>query len=45
MASDLLHSLEIVSELGIKLVGNKLGPVSVSDISLSVKEPLGDVVL
>ena len=45
VASDLLHSFQILSELGVQLIGNKLGPVSVSDISLSVQEPLGDVVI
>ena len=45
VASDLLHSLEIVSELGVQTVGDKLTPVAVSDVSLSVKEPLGNVVV
>ena len=45
VASDLLHSLEIVSELGVQTVGDKLTPVAVSDVSLSVQEPLGDVVI
>ena len=45
VASDLLHSFQILSELGVQLIGNKLRPVSVSDISLSVQEPLGDVVV
>ena len=45
VASDLLHSLEIVSELGVQTVGDKLTPVAVSDVSLSVQEPLGDVVV
>jgi hypothetical protein len=45
VASDLLHSLKIVSELCIQLVGDELRPVAVSDISLSVQEPLGDVVV
>ena len=45
VASDLLHSLEIVSELGVQTVGDELSPVAVSDVSLSVEEPLGDVVV
>ena len=45
VASDLLHSFQIFSELGVQLIGNELSPVSVSDISLSVQEPLGNVVV
>lgn len=45
VASDLLHSFQIFSELGIKTVGNKLSPVSISHVSLSVEEPFGDVVV
>lgn len=44
VTSDLLHSLEILSELGIQTIGNQLRPVAVSDVSLSVQEPLGDVI-
>lgn len=43
--SHLLHSLEIFSESGGSIVGNKLGVGSVLDASLSVKEPLGDSVV
>jgi len=45
VASDLFHSFQIFSQLGIQLVGNQLSPVAVSDISLSVQEPLGNVVV
>lgn len=45
VASDLLHSFQIISELGIETVGDELSPVSVSDVSLSVQEELGDVVV
>ena len=45
VALDLFHSFQIVSELGIELVGDELSPVALSDISLSVQEPLGDVVV
>ena len=42
---NLLHSFQIFSEFGIQGVGNELGVPSVSDISLSVQEPLGNVVV
>jgi hypothetical protein len=45
VALNLFHSFQILSELGIELVGDELGPVAFSDISLSVQEPLGDVVV
>ena len=45
VSSDLLQSLEILSELGVEGIGDELGPCSVSDISLSVEEPFGDVVI
>ena len=45
VSSDLLQSLEILSELGVEGIGDKLGPGSVSDVSLSVEEPFGDVVI
>ena len=45
VGSNLLQSFEILSELGIESVGDELGPGSVSDISLSVQEPFGDVVI
>ena len=45
MALDLLHSFQVLSELSVQSVGNKLVPVSLSDISLSVHEPLGNVVV
>ena len=41
----LSHSLEILSEAGIKVVGDELGVSSVSGVLLSVQEPLWDVVL
>ena len=43
--SNLLHSFKIVSKLGIKIVGDHLSVVSVSGVSLSVQEPLGNVVI
>jgi len=43
--SHLLHSLEIFSESGGSIVGNKLRVSSILDASLSVEEPLGDSVV
>lgn len=45
VGSDLLESLNIVSELDIKLVDKELRVLAVSEVSLSVKEPAGDLVL
>lgn len=45
VASDLLHSFQIFSELGVDSVGEELGPVAVADVSLSVQEPLRNVVV
>lgn len=45
VSSDLLQSFQIFSELGVDTVGDELRPVAFADISLSVKEPLGDVVV
>lgn len=45
VGSDLLQSFQIFSELGVDTVGDELGPVSITDVSLSVQEPLGNVVV
>ena len=45
VGSNLLQSFEILSELGVEGVGDELRPGSVSDVSLSVQEPFGDVVI
>ena len=45
VSSDLLESLQILSELGVNTVGDELRPVALTDISLSVEEPLGNVVV
>ena len=45
MSSDLLQSFQVLSELGVNTVGNELTPVALTDISLSVEEPLGNVVV
>lgn len=44
VSSDLLESLQVLSELGVNTVGDELRPVALTNISLSVEEPLGDVV-
>jgi len=43
--SDLFHSLEIVSELDVQVLVGDLGGLAVLVVTLSVKEPLGDVEL
>ena len=45
MLLDLSHSLEILSQHGIELVGNKLRVLTVSWVVLSVEEPLWNVVI
>jgi hypothetical protein len=45
MATDLLHELEIVTELDIQVVGQELGVLAVTDVLLSVQEPVGNLVL
>ena len=45
MASDLLHSFQVLSELGVNTVGDELRPGALADVSLSVEEPLGNVVI
>jgi hypothetical protein len=45
VGSDLLQSFQVLSELGVNTVGNELRPVALTNISLSVEEPLGDVVV
>ena len=41
----LSHSLEILTHDGIDLIGNELGEGAISRVSLSIKEPLGNVVV
>jgi hypothetical protein len=43
--ADLLHTLEILSHLGVNVVGNQLGVSSVLNASLSVQEPKRDSVV
>ncbi len=45
MSSDLLESLQVLSELGVNTVGDELRPVALANITLSVQEPLGNVVV
>ena len=45
MSSDLLESLQVLSMLGVNTVGDELRPVALANITLSVQEPLGNVVV
>lgn len=45
VGSDLLQSFQVLSELGVNTVGDELRPVAIADVSLSVEEPLGNVVV
>jgi len=45
VGSDLLQSLQVLSQLRVEGVGDQLRPGSVSDVSLSVQEPFRDVVI
>ena len=45
VSSDLLQSFQIFSELGVDTVGDELRPGSFTDVSLSVEEPFGNVVV
>lgn len=45
MSSDLLQSLEILSQFVLKLIGQYLGVLAIPMVLLSVEEPIGDLVL
>jgi hypothetical protein len=45
MVTDLLQTLEIITHLGVKTVGQDLRVLAIDNILLSVKEPVGDLVL
>ncbi len=45
VCSDLLQSFQVFSELGINTVGDELRPGALTDVPLSVQEPLGNVVI
>jgi hypothetical protein len=45
VGTDLLQSLEVVTELGVDTVGEDLEVLAVDNVALSVEEPRGDLVL
>ena len=45
MSTDLLQTLEIVTELGVDTVGENLRILAIDDIALTVEEPRRDLVL
>ena len=45
MVLGLSHSLEILSQHGIEVVGNQLGELATSWVLLSIEEPFWDVVI
>ena len=45
VSPDLLQPLEVVAELGVDAVGERLAVLAVDDVLLSVEEPAGDLVL
>ena len=45
VAFDLLHSFQVLSQFGIQGVRYELSEPSISDVSLSVQEPFGNVVV
>jgi len=45
MVTDLLQTLEILTHLAVKTVGQDLRVLAIDNILLSVKEPVGDLVL
>lgn len=45
VSADLLQSLEVLTELGVDVVGEDLVVLAVDNVALSVEEPGGDLVL
>ena len=45
MSTDLLQTLEIVTELGVDTVGENLRVFTIDDIALTIEEPSWDLVL
>jgi hypothetical protein len=45
VGTDLLKTLDILTELVVETVGKELGELTICDVLLSVKEPVGDLVL
>lgn len=41
MSTDLLQALQIVTQLGVQVVGSHLGVFAVTDVLLPVEEPVG----
>ena len=45
MGADLLETLEVLTKFVVQDVGHHLGRLPVLDVTLSVQEPIGDLVL
>ena len=45
MVTDLLQTLKILTHLAVETVGQEWGVLAIDNILLSVKEPVGDLVL
>lgn len=45
MDTDLLHALEILTKLVIKIVGEELAELTILNVLLTIEEPVGDLVL
>lgn len=45
VGADLLQALEILTELGVHVVGEDLGVFAIGDVALTIEEPAGDLVL
>ena len=45
VGTDLLQSLEIITELGVDTVGEDLGVLAIDNVALPVEEPARDLVL
>jgi hypothetical protein len=45
VGTDLLETLKVLTELVVKLVDKQVGVLALSEVTLSVKEPAGDLVL
>lgn len=45
MDTDLLHALEILTKLVVKIVGEELAVLAILNVLLTIEEPVGDLVL
>ena len=45
VGADLFESLQILTQLGVQVVGRHLGELAVADVLLSIEEPVGDLEL